>query len=212
MFTGLIQACVRVALHQPDGNGGSELAVVRPENFDRIDLGESIAVNGACLTVVTHDEAQLRFQMGAATLTRTTMGTLRPGQLVNLERALAFGDRLGGHLVSGHVDTIGTVRERITEGDWTYFTFEYPPADFGLMVDQGSITVNGISLTIVSANAGQFRVMIIPHTLAQTNLSDCHVGDPVNLEYDMLAKHVRQLLRAGTGTFTPNTLSAVERP
>ncbi|MGE3818339.1 MAG: riboflavin synthase [Isosphaeraceae bacterium] len=165
---------------------------------DPLALGESLAVNGCCLTVVAADRGTDAFELqaGPETLLRTNLGDLSSGHPVNLERALRAGDRLGGHFVQGHVDATAILVERRTAGEWEFLGFEHEPCWSALMVPKGSIAVDGVSLTLVDVTPGRFSVMLIPHTLAVTTLGTLRPGDRVNLECDMLAKHVRALLEA----------------
>jgi riboflavin synthase len=166
-------------------------------------LGESVAVNGCCLTVVAtapgNENATFDVQAGPETLFRTNLGDLEAGAPVNLERALRVGDRLGGHFVQGHVDTTAVLRERRREGDWEFLAFTIEPAWTPLMVPKGSIAVDGVSLTLVDVASDAFSVMLIPHTLAATTLGSLRSGSRVNIEADILAKHVAKLLNAKTG-------------
>ncbi len=195
MFTGLVQSLGRVAETADDGHGGRALVVRDADLAPKLTLGESVAVNGVCLTVVRHDAAEFAFQVGPETLLRTTLGSVRPGDGVNLERALRVGDHLGGHFVTGHVDCVGTVANRTPSGEWEDVTFAIPPEFDELLVPKGSVAVDGVSLTVADTVAGGFRVMLIPHTLAVTTLGSRAVGSAVNLEFDLLAKHVRKLIR-----------------
>lgn len=194
MFTGLVQSLGTLVESQSDGHGGRELVVSEPTLAPQLELGESVAVNGACLTVVRSAGDRFAFQAGPETLAKTNLGRLAVGDAVNLERALRVGDRLGGHFVTGHVDAVGTVVERRREGDWEFFSFAIPGEFAKLVVDKGSIAVDGVSLTVVSAGPANLSVMLIPHTLAATTLGRRQVGDAVNLEFDLLAKHVAKLL------------------
>src|SRR5262249_48588428 len=133
-------------------------------------------------------------QAGPETLARTNLGNRKTGDRVNLERALKVGDRLGGHFVQGHIDTTGVLRQRRQEGEWEFLTFEIDPSWTALLVPKGSIAVDGVSLTLVDVDPDSFSVMLIPHTLAVTTLGLARQGDRVNLEIDILAKHVRKLL------------------
>src|SRR4051812_25805969 len=194
MVTGLVQTLgsVTAVTEQP---AGRRLTVSEPGMAPDLQLGESVAVNGACLTVVSFDETDFAFEVGFETLAKTNLGQLRPGDRVNLERALRVGDRLGGHFVSGHVDCTGRVLERVPTGEYELIWFGFP-AEFGeLMVPKGSVAVDGISLTLVDVRADRFSVMLIPHTLAHTTLGGRKPGDAVNLEFDLLAKHLRKLVR-----------------
>lgn len=203
MFTGLVQAQAVVAGVTEDGAGGRTLTITEPTMAPALVLGESVAVNGACLTVVAVAGDAFQFQAGPETLHRTTLGRLMPGDRVNLERALRAGDAIGGHFVSGHVDAVGTVVERTPSGDWQTVWFGCPPEADDLMVAKGSIAIDGVSLTLVDVEPGRFSVMFIPHTLAHTTLGAVPVGGPVNLEFDLLAKHVRKLIRGTTAAHRP---------
>ncbi len=204
MFTGLVEALGTVESLTPEG-AGRRLTVRAPEVAAQLVDGESVAVNGACLTVVGRQGDAFGFQAGPETLARTNLGGLRPGDRVNVERALRFGDRAGGHLVQGHVDGIGAVAERRAEGEWVTVWFRCPPALTAEMVSKGSVAVDGVSLTLVDVKADGFSVALIPHTLARTTLGFKQPGATVNLETDVLGKYVVKYLRnLGTsGAATP---------
>ena len=191
MFTGLIESLApleRVVAAPP-----GKTLVVREANFAaEAKLGESIAINGCCLTVVAIEGETLHFEAGPETLARTKLGQLTPGALVNLERSLRVGDRLGGHFVTGHVDGIGTLAARHDEGDWSTLYFHTPRALARQMASKGSIAIDGVSLTLVDVEPDRFSVALIPHTLRVTTLGNLQVGDPVNLETDLLAKYVQR--------------------
>lgn len=195
MFTGLVQTLATVRTAAADGHGGRNLTVHEPAIAPDLTLGESVAVNGVCLTVVRSDAETFDFQVGPETVYRTTLGTLQAGGRVNLERALRVGDRIGGHFVTGHVDCVGRVLSRTTEGGWETVWFEYPKLFDDLLVVKGSVAIDGVSLTLVAVEPTKFSVMLIPHTLANTTLGAKQVGDVVNLEFDLLAKHVQKLMR-----------------
>jgi riboflavin synthase len=206
MFTGLVEALGRVARVVEEGPG-RRLTLAWPapgvSEAGPLVLGESVAVNGCCLTVVatgdgTENET-FDVQAGPETLLRTNLGGLEAGAPVNLERALRVGDRLGGHFVQGHVDTTAVLRDRRREGDWEFLAFTIDPAWTPLMVPKGSIAVDGVSLTLVDVAPDAFSVMLIPHTLAATTLGSLRSGARVNIEADILAKHVAKLLNAKTG-------------
>jgi len=198
MFTGLIQALGKITHVETDGHGGSLLRISEPALSPDLVLGESIAINGACLTVVGFDRESFAFHVGPETLLRTNLGKLIPGEQVNLERALRLGDPLGGHFVSGHVDAVGRIAKREPNGDWQTVWFEVPTAADELLVSKGSIAIDGVSLTLVDVQPGAISVMLIPHTLAHTTLGHKPVGAAINLEYDLLAKHVQKLVRTYT--------------
>ena len=192
MFTGLVESLATVTRIETTP-GGKRLAI-RHTLPGEITMGESIAVNGCCLTVVSFTQDTFDFDVGPETLLRTNLGHLQPGNQVNLERSLRVGDRLGGHFVQGHVDAVGTIDRRERNGDWEDVWFRCPESLTKLMVPKGSIAVDGISLTLVNVEPERFSVMLIPHTQAVTTLGLKVPGDPVNLEADMLAKHVAKLL------------------
>lgn len=198
MFTGLVEALGRVE-RVVDEHGGRRLTLAWPglgAQESALAIGESVAVNGCCLTVVENEGDGERFvvQAGPETLLRTNLGGKAAGDAVNLERALRVGDRLGGHFVQGHVDTTATLLERRPEGEWEFLAFAIDPEWNPLMVPKGSIAIDGVSLTLVDVAPGRFSVMLIPHTLAVTTLGTLEPGRRVNIEADMLAKHVQKLL------------------
>ncbi len=195
MFTGLVEALGRVERADEEGSG-RRFRLAWPGLSDRLTLGESIAVNGCCLTVVSTEGATFDVQAGPETLLRTNLGSKRAGDVVNLERSLRVGDRLGGHFVQGHVDTTATLIERRPDGEWDFLAFALDPAWTPLMVPKGSIAVDGVSLTLVDVAPDRFSVMLIPHTLASTTLGTLRPGDRVNIETDMLARHVQKLMEA----------------
>jgi riboflavin synthase len=194
MFTGLIQSLGTVRTLTPDGAGGATLTIDSAEIAPVAVLGESIAINGCCLTAVAPLGDQLTFQCGPETLTRTNLGRLTPGARVNLERSLRVGDALGGHMVSGHVDTVGSIAKIEPAGEWKTITFAVPAEFDDLLIIKGSIAIDGISLTLVTVEPGAVSVMLIPHTLAVTTLGHKAVGDEVNIEFDALGKYVKKQL------------------
>ncbi len=189
MFTGLVETLGTVRAVEDDGAGGKNLAIASTFATE-LALGESVAINGCCLTVVAVDRDVCRFQVGPETLAKTNLGQLGIGGRVNLERSLRFGDRLGGHLVTGHVDGIGIIAERVTSGEWQTVWFTGPPELMRLLVPKGCVAVDGVSLTVVEVQADRFSIMLIPHTLAATTLGIKNVGDAVNLEADLIGKYV----------------------
>ncbi len=194
MFTGIVETLGRVVRVEPDPAG--RRLVVAAEFAPHLKLGDSVAVNGACLTVVAHDAATFAFQAVPETLRRTNLGDLAAGDRVNLERALRLGDRLDGHLVQGHIDGVGRVVERQRQGDAEFVWFACPPELTVQMAPKGSVAVDGVSLTLVDVGADRFSVALIPHTLANTTLGFRPVGAAVNLETDLLAKYVSKCLQA----------------
>jgi riboflavin synthase len=193
MFTGLVESRGTIVTVEQRGPG-VRLMVQAGVVSEGAQLGDSIALNGCCLTVVACAGQRLAFDAGTETLSRTNLGRLQPGSFVNLERSLRVGDRLGGHYVTGHIDATGTLDERIDEGDWSKFWFRVPPSLTRQMVSKGSIAVDGVSLTLVDVEAARFSVALIPHTLDVTTLGALHAGDAVNLETDLLAKYVQKQL------------------
>jgi riboflavin synthase len=192
MFTGLVQSLGSVVklLSEPPG----KRLVVRPAGeIGTACVGDSVAINGCCLTVVETSHGDWAFEAGPETLRRTNLGELAEGSLVNLERSLAVGDFLGGHFVTGHIDAVGTVTRRDDEGAWTTMWFRYPAVLAAQLASKGSIAVDGVSLTLVDVEADEFSVALIPHTLQVTTLGRRQVGDRVNLESDLLAKYVQRL-------------------
>jgi len=189
MFTGLVEALGTVRGVEVDGPA-RHLVITEPGLAADLAVGDSIAVNGTCLTVVERSAASFRCQAGPETLHRTNLGDLGPGDRVNLERPLRLGDRLDGHLVQGHVDGIGRVAERLRQGDWELVWFTCPQDLSAQMVAKGSVAVDGVSLTVVEVGAGRFSVALIPHTLAVTTLGFKQPGATVNLETDLFAKYI----------------------
>jgi riboflavin synthase len=196
MFTGLIERMGEVRQIEPDGAGGRILVLAAPGFAAELALGESVAVNGACLTVIARDADSIQFQAGPETLRRTNLGKLTPSDRVNLERALRLSDRLGGHLVQGHIDGVGHIIERQSQGDWETVWFACPPELAKQMVSKGSVAVDGVSLTLVDVAAARFSVALIPHTLTNTTLGFKQPGATVNLETDLIAKYVSKYLEA----------------
>jgi riboflavin synthase len=193
LFTGLVEALGRVERVEDEGSG-RRFRLAWPGLVGSLILGESIAVNGCCLTVVSTEGTTFDAQAGPETLLRTNLGSKIVGDVVNLERSLRVGDRLGGHFVQGHVDTTAALVERRPDGEWDFLAFALDPAWTPLMVPKGSIAVDGVSLTLVDVAPDRFSIMLIPHTLAVTTLGRLRPGDRVNIEADMLAKHVAKLL------------------
>ncbi len=193
MFTGLVQSLAKVRQIVPEGPG-VRLEISDPMFAQRSAVGDSIAVSGCCLTVVTVGEDFLAFEAGAETLARTTLGGLVAGDRVNLESSLRVGDELGGHLVTGHIDAVGTVERREDDEEWSNFWFKVPEGLSRQMASKGSVAIDGVSLTLVDVEDDCFSVALIPHTLHVTTLGMRKVGDRVNLETDVLAKYVERQL------------------
>lgn len=198
MFTGIVEALGRVERVERGRASGWRLSLVVPGAWGAEPArGESVAVNGVCLTVVEAGNGALAFDLVEETLRVTTLGELAPGHLVNLERPLRLGGRLGGHLVLGHVDGVGEVTAVEAEGSGRRLTIAVPPALRPLLIPKGSIAVDGVSLTVAGLDEATFAVALIPHTLGETTLGRRGVGARVNLEMDVIGKYVRALLGAG---------------
>ncbi len=193
MFTGLIESVGSVHELQRSDFGG-RITITTGLPLDEVKVGDSIAVNGACLTVTTLGSGRFSADVSVETLERTTLGSLSQGARVNLERALRVGDRLGGHLVTGHVDGVAQLFARIQQGNAWRLSFRVVPALARLLVAKGSVAVDGISLTVNTAGGDEFSVMVIPHTLQQTTLSQCQAGTRANIETDLIGKYVERLL------------------
>ncbi len=191
MFTGLVETQATV-LQVVNEAAGKRIVLERPELFQDCQIGDSIAISGCCLTIVAMDSQRLEFQAGEETLSRTTLGKLYAGAKVNCERAMKLGDRIGGHLVSGHIDGVGQVTSRADDAEWSKIFFSAPATLMRQMVSKGSIAVDGTSLTLVDVSDSEFSVALIPHTLDVTTLGALRAGDEVNLETDMLAKYVQR--------------------
>jgi riboflavin synthase len=189
MFTGLVREVGTVASME-DGR----LVIDAPVTAQGVQLGDSIAIDGVCLTVVACDESSLSFDAVPETLARTALGTLDQGSRVNLEPALRAGDALGGHYVQGHVDGVGAVRSVEPEGEGKRVRFDAPAELLKYIVEKGSIAVQGTSLTVAVVDETGFEVALIPHTLQETTLGELEPEQPVNLETDVLAKYVEKLL------------------
>jgi riboflavin synthase len=198
MFSGIVQVLGSVAEVQ-SRPPGVRLMVQAGAVSDAARIGDSVAVNGCCLTVVERGGDCLAFDAGAETLSRTNLGQLALGSAVNLEASLRMGDQLGGHFVTGHVDAVGTLDRRIDEGDWSTCWFRVPPRLTRQMASKGSVAVDGVSLTLVEVEAERFSVALIPHTLQATTLGRLQPGDAVNIETDLLAKYVERALGKGEG-------------
>ena len=191
MFTGIIQHSGTIEAYEKLGSGAR--LRFRSTDVEPYVRGESVSVNGVCLTVMPDAGGSLVTDLSDETLSRTTLGSLGTGARLNLERALAVGDRMGGHFVQGHVDTVGTLLSIRSEGDFAVYRWSFPDEYAVLVVSKGSIAVDGVSLTIVDPKGSTFGAALIPETLRRTSLGPARIGDPVNLEFDMLAKYVRSL-------------------
>lgn len=200
MFTGIVEekgSIVRVA-------GG--LTVAADCVLQGVKAGDSIAVNGVCLTVTTFNQQSFAVSVMPETLRRTNLGSLKSGDAVNLERAMALGGRMGGHLVQGHIDATGTVAGITKEKEAVLVEIKAPPAVMRFVVEKGFMAVDGISLTIMACGSSSFKVSIVDYTYNNTNLKGRKIGDAVNLEVDIIAKYVERLTKTGKQPITENFL------
>lgn len=193
MFTGIVEELGEITAVE-NLNDASRFRVRGPVVTDGAKHGDSIAVNGVCLTVVEHEGDEFTADVMAETLDRSSLGALTAGSRVNLERPTAVGDRLGGHIVQGHVDGTGEIVERKPSENWEIVKVSLPAGLSRYVVEKGSITVDGVSLTVVDAGPDYFTISLIPTTLALTTLGIKQPGDPVNLEVDVIAKYVERML------------------
>ena len=198
MFTGIIEELGTVK-SVGKGRNSAALKIGADKITEGLNLGDSVAVNGVCLTVVSFDTTGFSAEVMAETLKKSNLGKLKSGDRVNLERAMRLGDRLGGHLVAGHVDATGIIKSAAREDIATVFTIDAPQEVLRYIIAKGSIAIDGISLTVVDYDKTSFRVSIIPHTASMTTLGFKKPGDTVNLEADMLAKFVERLLGSKAG-------------
>jgi riboflavin synthase len=209
VFTGLVEE-VGVVRRIEKAHHSAHIRIAAERILSDIHVGDSIAVNGACLTVVSYSTGEFVADAVPETLRRTTLGMLQPGDRVNLERALSLHSRLGGHIVSGHVDGLGRIREQGSEGIASVYTIETSPELMRYIVSKGSICVDGVSLTVMDTRENTFRVSIIPHTGQHTSLSAARIGQAVNLECDIIAKYVEQMVaRMADGISSKQPDSAV---
>ncbi len=193
MFTGICEECGSIR-QITDTGGGRRLTIKAAVVLDGSKVGDSIAVDGICLTATSLGKDFFTADVSEETLRYTVLGQRRPGDFVNLERALRVGDRLGGHIVSGHVDGTGVVKRIERDGDSFLYTFTSDDEILGRIIKKGSVTVNGISLTVAELTDDDFSIEVIPHTLSVTNIGKLKPGDTVNLENDMIGKYVEHFL------------------
>ncbi len=196
MFTGIIQGKGKLLAKRSAG-GGLVFDIEADFPLEQPVEGESIACSGVCLTAYNITDRRFSADVSPETLSRTKLGHLVVGDMLNLERALKLSDRLGGHLVSGHVDCMAKVKRREPVGDYTVFTFSLPESQSRYIIEKGSITIDGISLTVNSCSSGHFSVSIIPHSLKMTTLGLLKMGHEVNIEVDIIGKYIENLLLAG---------------
>jgi riboflavin synthase len=202
MFTGIIQGTGKLVEKRTAGSGVT-FKIEAGFNVPEPSEGESIAINGVCLTAYSFRGASFLADVSPETLSRTTLGALPVGGKVNMERALRLSDRLGGHIVSGHVDCVGKVSDRRPVGDFTLFSFSFPEKFGRYVIEKGSVAIDGISLTVNSCEGGIFSVSIIPHSLQATTLDRLMKGGKVNIEFDVIGKYVEKLLSPGAKAQLP---------
>jgi riboflavin synthase len=193
VFTGIVREVGRV-VRVEGGDDGLSIQVEAPRTAEGLSVGDSVSVAGVCLTAETVDHGAIRFHAVPETLARTTLARLAPGDQVNVEPALRAGEPLGGHIVQGHVDDVGTVASLEREGDGARLEIGAAESIVRYCVEKGSITVDGVSLTVAGVDGATFSIALVPHTLAATTLGRLQPGAPVNLEVDVLAKYVERLL------------------
>jgi len=209
MFAGIVEEMGAVKAMEKT-LAGTRLAILASTVMDDLPIGASIGVNGACLTVVKRDDKEFTVDVSPETLGVTNLGSLSTGSPVNLERAMKLNERIGGHLVAGHVDGVGAIRERRQEGNGILLTIEAPPEVLRYCVPKGSATVDGVSLTINGVTGRTFSVMIIPHTAKVTTLGIKQIGETVNLESDLIGKYVERLLQE-RGQLPPKSEIVIDR-
>lgn len=202
MFTGIIEEIGTVA-----ARSGANLVVRATTVLDGMALGDSIAIDGACMTVAEFSDSTFRVQVSPESFAKTTLGALKTGDSVNLERAMAAGDRFGGHFVQGHVDGVGRIEAVRPQGDFAVWTFHAPAEVSKYLVPKGSVTIDGISLTVVDPRGDTFDVAVIPETLQRTSLAAKKPGEPVNMEADMLGKYIYHYTRSAAPGLTHETLA-----
>ncbi len=208
MFTGIIQSLGKIAAIEQKGGDARLRVTVGKLDMTKVNTGDSVAVSGVCLTVVEHDLTEFVADVSGETLARTTFGHLRAGAAVNLEKSLTLASPLGGHLVSGHVDGLGSVIKRQEAGRSVQFRIKAPDTLAKYIAEKGSITVDGVSLTVNAVQGVEFELNIVPHTLQETTLGQLKSGSVVNLEVDILARYLERLM---LGERAPQSSSGVTR-
>jgi len=206
VFTGLIRELGKVVSLAPMAGGMRLEVTMETKGEGSPVVGDSVAVNGACLTIVEVGSGRVVMEVSPETLTRTNLGTLKPGDVVNLERALQVGDALDGHLVLGHVDDTVSLLEVRREGEFYLFRFSLPPHLARYVAEKGSVALDGISLTVRGLAGDSFTVAVIPHTYRNTNLQFKRPGDKLNLEVDVIARYVERLMGGGGGALSEDIL------
>ena len=209
MFTGLIQEAGKIVLIERNNNS-LILTISANKVLNELKIGDSIAINGACQTVIEFDNQTFKIFVSSETLAVTTFGQLKIGSIVNLERTLRLCDRLDGHLVSGHVDCVGVFEKKSNVGETTEMFFRIPEEYCTQVVKKGSISINGVSLTVANIDKNIIKIAVIPHTIENTNLKELKTGDNVNIETDMMAKYVEKYL-SSTHNSSNIDLSLLER-
>lgn len=209
MFTGLIETVGLVTRIEPVA-GGAQLEIYAPDFGRDMAIGDSVAVNGSCLTIVKFERGGFVTDVSSETLDKTTIRDLRTGSKVNLERAMRLSDRLGGHMVSGHVDGVGELVQRHVSGNSTAYQFEIPEELTPYVIDKGSIAIDGISLTVARLKGNMIALAVIPHTEASTTLGDMPIGAQVNVEVDLVGKYVYRAMAAYVGE-EPDHAGAADR-
>jgi len=204
MFTGLIESVGSIARTERTGDGGMRLEVYAPDFGRDMAIGDSVAVDGACLTVVSFIRGAFLADLSEETVTRTTLGKLKTADKVNLERAMRLSDRLGGHMVTGHVDGVGQLVTRLPAGNSTVYQFRAPLEVLPFVAEKGSVAVSGVSLTVSRIVPNGFESAVIPHTEHNTTLAKLNPGAPVNMEADQVAKYVRRFVAFYTGQPDPS--------
>ncbi|MGR8918053.1 MAG: riboflavin synthase [Gammaproteobacteria bacterium] len=212
MFTGIVATVGTIAAIRPVGEAMRLRIDAGGLDLSDVQLGDSIAVSGPCLTVVSFDDTGFEVDVSSETLARTTLGALGVGSRVNLEKALRLDERLGGHLVSGHVDGLGELRSRTALDEYVRLVVAVPPELARYLAFKGSVCLNGVSLTVNAADDDSFEVLTIPHTLERTTLGELAVGEAVNIEVDLIARYIERLLSApGAGAGEGISLAALTR-
>ena len=194
MFTGIIKSIGKIISIKPSGVDTRLSVDVGNMPFDNVEMGESISINGACMTVVAFDKNSFSVDVSRESLAMTKLGRLGMGSTVNLERAMRLSDRLGGHLVSGHVDGVGQITQRVSEGQSVRFSVSVPVELAKYIAHKGSVCIDGVSLTVNDVHEKEFSLQVIPHTLQETIFSDYSIGDEVNIEVDLIARYLERLL------------------
>lgn len=209
MFTGLIETVGLVTRMEPVA-GGAQLEIYAPDFGRDLAIGDSVAVNGSCLTIVSFDRGGFAVDVSSETIDKTTVRHMRTGSKVNLERAMRLSDRMGGHMVSGHIDGVGELVQRHVSGNSTAYQFAIPEELTAYVIDKGSISIDGISLTVARLKGNMVALSVIPHTEASTTLGEMPIGAPVNIEVDLIGKYVYRAMSAYMGD-QPDTAAGDDR-